>query len=441
MSLINQSKKFCGLLLIAICALMSCGCSSDKEADLLPGSIYGLAIDAETAEPMRGTEVELYKSDSGALLLKTVTYDDGHFEFKDLQPGYYKLVVNAEGYEKEKYGVEVETARIARADMQLKKLETYMTVTTVRTDARSNGTVSFYGLQDCQYYGYDCTECGFIYGQNSNLTVENGTIVKTQIINKTNGYNMTTEVKGLTTGKWYVMAYAKNKVGIALGNVLSFEISGNPEVLTLDIKNITESTATLNGRIVYEGDPKYTEKGFVYSSSFPSPTVDDPESATSKVIVNGSGKDFSANISNLTKDKTYYVRAYATGSTETVYGAAISFVATSYIPYIIIDNIAVQLSDLSNGTNLASAKDICSQSRVGGFSDWRLPTLGELSLIYANKDKIKGFADDLYWSSTFSCSLVTGDYYFALDFGTGKTSDPRKDAFCRVRAVRTITDK
>ena len=31
---------------------------------------------------------------------------------------------------------------------------------------------------------------------------------------------------------------------------------------------------------------------------------------------------------------------------------------------------------------------------------WRLPTKDELNMMYENKDKIGGFADNFYWSST-----------------------------------------
>lgn len=434
MNLKKQFGKYCGLLLIAISSIISYGCSNDSDEVSQPGSIYGLVTDAKTAEPIRSAGVELYKYDTEALLLKTVTFDDGHFEFQDLRPGEYVIALVAEGYYNDAFYVEVEPARVARADMQLEKMETNMTVATIKADAKSNGTVSLYGYETYHYSGYNSKERGFIYGQNSNLTAENGTTVKAQSVPKTDGYNMTAEVKGLQKGKWYVKAYAKNKVGTAFGEIISFEVSGSPEVATLDVQNITESTATFNGRIIFDGDPKYTEKGFVYSSSFPNPTVDDAASATSKVIVTGSSKEFSANISNLKKDKTYYVRAYAKGSSETVYGATVSFVATSFVPYVIIDNIAVQLSDLSHGTDHSSAKDICSQSRVGGFSDWRLPTIGELSLIYANKDKIKGFAEAYYWSSTIYGSTS----YYALTFETGRTEYWTYKSSLRVRAVRTI---
>lgn len=417
------------IMVILLVGVTMISCSKDEPKNTKTGSIYGMVTDSDTGEPMRATGVELYYY--GSLLLKTVTYDDGHFEFESLKAGDYELKVAASGYEDEFYNVVVERGRTARADMQLRKLDTYMTVRTEGVEAHTGGTAVFKGDYTYKYNGYDPDEYGFIYGQNPNLSINSGTTVKSDS-------KMTVEVTGLQKGVWYVRAYAKNKVGYAFGNVLKFEISGNPEVSTQAVSNITDDTATLNGLIVYNGDPEYTEKGFVYSSSFPNPTIDDPQSATTTVVVSGKSKEFSANIADLVKDKTYYVRAYAKGSVETVYGTTVSFVATSYIPYVIIDNIAVQLSDLSQGTNFSSANDICSNSRVGGFSDWRLPTLGELSLMYANKAKIKGFADDLYWSSTFSRSLVTGIYYFALNFLNGKTDDPRIDSYCRVRAVRTI---
>ena len=69
---------------------VSCAKSEVGDEDKL-GSIYGIVTKLGTAEPMKAVGVELYKkgtsSSKDALLLKTVTFDDGHFEFKDLNPG------------------------------------------------------------------------------------------------------------------------------------------------------------------------------------------------------------------------------------------------------------------------------------------------------------------------------------------------------------------
>lgn len=422
-------KKLLMALVMLTCMVVA-SCSSDESGSDMRGSIYGVVTVSDTAEPMRATGVELYKDDSGALLLKTVTYDDGHFEFEDLQPGYYDLRVDADGYEEEIFYVEVEAGRTARADMRLKRLNTGMTVKTDGVTAHNNGTVEFKGSYS--WASYSPQECGFIYGQNRELTKENGVTVRTE-------RDMKATVSGLEAGKWYVMAYAKNYIGYAFGSILSFEISGYPEVTTKAVTNITDNSATLNGVIDYAGNPEYTEKGFVYSSSFPNPTVDDPQSATTNVVVSGKSKDFSANIANLTTGKKYYVRAYVKNASQTVYGSTVNFVAESPKPYYVIDNLAVQLSDLSRGVNWDSAKELCEQSRVGGFSDWRLPTIGELSLIYTKKNEIGGFGTGYYWSSTlYGYSYNDYPEYKAIYFYNGNNDYQICGNSCSVRAVRTV---
>lgn len=411
-------------------------CTSD-EADE-HGSIYGMVSVSGTAEPMRGIGVELYKSmidypssflGDYSLLLKTVTYDDGHFEFTDLMPGFYKLVVDAEGYETSQYSVEVEVGRTARADMQLTRLNTYMTVRTLAaTDVKGdratlNGSYSYTNYKNPK-------EVGFVYSTSS--IPQNGG--KTITASLETPYSVL--VSGLQKGKYYYQAYAKNDIGIAYGEVSSFDISGQPSVTTLMPTNLTATTATLNARIDYEGDPAYTERGFVYSSSFPNPSVDDPETATTKVIISGTSQEYSANIAGLTENASYHVRAYAKNGDGVVYGESITFSAREEAPYIIIDGLAIQLSDLSSSSNHTAAKNMCSQSRVGGFSDWRLPTIGELATIYANKDKIKALASDWYWSDTQVSS--GSSYYFQMYLGNGSTVSEHSSDFGRVRAVRTV---
>ena len=47
-----------------------------------------------------------------------------------------------------------------------------------------------------------------------------------------------------------------------------------------------------------------------------------------------------------------------------------------------------------------SAKTACAKLVLNGYSDWRLPTKEELNQIYQNKDKIGGFVNYNYWSSS-----------------------------------------
>jgi hypothetical protein len=192
----------------------------------------------------------------------------------------------------------------------------------------------------------------------------------------------------------------------------------------------------LNGRIEKKGEPAYTERGFVYSSTFQNPSIDDDDSW--KKIVSGTSMDFSANVSGLTAEVTYYVRAYATNNNGTVYGESVSFKPTTVKDYIVLqsEGIMVQTNDISSGADWTTANNLCKSSRVGGYSDWRLPTRGELNALYDNRTTIGGFSNTQYWSCDYHGSYYY--YYYAKDFSTGNISYYGDGSSFRVRAVRTL---
>ena len=310
--------------------LGSCIKSEEGDEDKL-GSIYGIVTELGTAEPMKAVGVELYEA--GSLLLKTVTFDDGHFEFSDLNPGSYQVKVVADGYEQTEEGnVTVEAGRQARIDLQVKKLvfKNHMVVRTIEaTTSSSQATLKGEYLYDAAEYAP--SEVGFVYATQNNPK-EGGTLVKGKVDNVTKSFSAS--IDGLSKGTYFVQAYAKNKVGTEYGEVRSFIISLVPAVTTLDPTNVLAETATLNGRIDVVGDPAYKERGFVYSKSFNMPTIDDPANATTKVPVPGQNKEFSANVSSLTEHSTYYVRAYATYEGGTSYGEVKTFKPAALLPIV-----------------------------------------------------------------------------------------------------------
>ena len=316
--------------------LGSCAKSEEGDEDKL-GSIYGIVTELGTAEPMKAIGVELYKKDASsskeALLLKTVTFDDGHFEFKDLKPENYQVKIVADGYEQTEEGnVTVEAGRQARIDLQVRKLvfKNHMVVRTLEATISSNqATLKGEYLYDAAEYAP--SEVGFVYATQNNPK-EGGKLVKGKVDNVTKSFSAS--IDGLSKGTYFVQAYAKNKVGTEYGEVRSFIISLVPAVTTLDPTNVLAETATLNGRIDVVGDPAYKERGFVYSKSFNMPTVDDPANATTKVPVSGQNKEFSANVSSLTEHSTYYVRAYATYEGGTSYGEVKTFKPAALLPVV-----------------------------------------------------------------------------------------------------------
>jgi len=101
-------------------AMLICSCTKDKENS--SGSIYGTITDKATGEPMRSAGVELHQDNN--LLTKTVTGNEGNYEFQDLSDGQYTLKVTVHGYQDIEYSVLVASGKSARADMQLEKRDT-----------------------------------------------------------------------------------------------------------------------------------------------------------------------------------------------------------------------------------------------------------------------------------------------------------------------------
>jgi hypothetical protein len=100
-----------------------------------------------------------------------------------------------------------------------------------------------------------------------------------------------------------------------------------------------------------------------------------------------------------------------------------------------IGNLEIAEFDFPDVMTLDEAKAACAKLGKG----WRLPTKIELNILYLNRAKIGGFADDLaypyYWSST----KWEGDYgAWYQNFVYGSQYSQRKIAQNYVRAVRSF---
>lgn len=76
--------------------------------------------------------------------------------------------------------------------------------------------------------------------------------------------------------------------------------------------------------------------------------------------------------------------------------------------YIEINTTGVPVGDgKSNTTTIIDsqgvgnyAASICDQLILNGYSDWFLPSINELRILYQKRDLIGGFVNGYYWSST-----------------------------------------
>ncbi|MFP5042936.1 DUF1566 domain-containing protein [Parasediminibacterium sp. JCM 36343] len=229
-----------------------------------------------------------------------------------------------------------------------------------------------------------------------------------------------------------------------------------PSLETSAASNILINSAQSGGNITSDGGAAITARGVCYDTS-PNPTT-----SFSLKTNDGIGTGiFPSIITGLLPNTTYYVRAYAKNSNGLSYGTQISFTTknapitpninigdTAYggiiieLDYAKQHGIVVAPSDqsrstawnpnsgsdasyhptitgaifagegsggtntdkiiavLGNGNNAAS---ICRNYRGGGFSDWYLPSINELELIYLNNNVVGGIQGaTIYWSSTES---------------------------------------
>lgn len=414
-------KKLLSAILIAVCCY---GCTKDGDST---GSIYGVVTVKSTAEPMRATGVELY-TETEELLLKTVTYDDGHYEFTELNAGHYQLKVVAEGYADAEYNVVVEAGRQARADMQLELSETFMVVRTL--DAYVHGDdVVFYGYASWDVSNHKPHELGFIYSSNPN-PINSGTKVKAN-------ESFNAPINDLAKGNYYVVAYAINNIGTTYGEVRSFEITGAPAVSTLATTNITKSSVTLNGRVDYQGNPVFTERGFVYSYASNNPLPHDNLSTTIKKVVPGTNAVYSLDL-NLEPGRVCFARAYIMNEAWISWGEAFS--VTGYV-LLESNGIMVQTSDIkTERLNSYDLAHLCASSNLAGYTDWRLPTMNELYAIYNQRNTIGGFRTDLY-DSTYCAYRYRADVadYSGVEFSSGGYHTIVEGGnFYYARCVRTI---
>ena len=97
-----------------------------------------------------------------------------------------------------------------------------------------------------------------------------------------------------------------------------------PTVTTAALTNITTTSATAGGTITSDGGSVITASGVVLSRSKPTPTLTD--TVVTNTVTTGS---FTANITGLEFNRTYYIRAYATNAIGTSYGDVVTLNTTN----------------------------------------------------------------------------------------------------------------
>jgi uncharacterized protein (TIGR02145 family) len=190
------------------------------------------------------------------------------------------------------------------------------------------------------------------------------------------------------------------------------ENSEIPTLTTFTVENISSSMASSGGLIINDGGSPVTQRGVVWNTS-PNPTT------ANNSTNNGNGPgSFTGNLTGLTANTTYYVRAYATNSAGTAYGNQQIF--TTVNNGVIITNPGAGVT--YNGHTYSSVV-------LGNGQEWMSENLKTEN--YRNGDPILTGLDDASWSSTTSGAYVIYNNDMANNVIYGKlynwyaVADPR----------------
>ena len=311
--------------------LLVCGMYQACAPEELPGSIYGTVVDKATGEPIKSAGVEL--SPSG---LKTVTGSEGQFEFTELDPGKYTLIITKTGYmDGVSHTIEVKPGQQAKGDVQIEKLPPALKV--VDDNRQEISTLDFGsaiddvarsfslfndGVESLEWQITTTAEWIKSVSKKEGVLSAGATqslIVTIDRVKLSSGENTTTVHITSNNGSKQLTITATNSTVLATLN-------------TLAATNVKTTTATLNGEILTDGSPKYSERGFVYSESS-MPTLGSCIQKITSTLTDS--KTYSATVSGLTKGKTYYVRAYAINAGKEAYSTnEVSFTPSDALPQV-----------------------------------------------------------------------------------------------------------
>jgi hypothetical protein len=281
---------------------------------------------------------------------------------------------------------------------------------------------------------------------------------------------LTTVFTGLTS--------ANIKSGVTIGGITGTYGAGGmlpPTLTTTAVSNVTDTTASSGGNISTDGGSAVTARGVCWN------TTGSPTTAESKTTDGAGTGSFTSSLTGLTATTTYYVRAYATNSVGTAYGDQVSFTTTSASAYAIgqsygggiifyvdgsgVHGLIAAASDQSTGIAWGSigvvtgatgtavgtgqanttaivnkygagsyAAKLCDDLVLNSYSDWFLPSEGELQLMGTNlkQQGLGGFSDESYWSSTENSDNAARAVYLTDNY----TLSAYKTNTRYVRAVR-----
>ncbi len=259
-------------------------------------------------------------------------------------------------------------------------------------------------------------------------------------------------INGLSkTTKYNARAYVKTSSdNIFYGDVKQFTTTEEillPSLVNVTISNIQTTSATFISKIESNGNGTITECGFCYSTQ-PKPSV---ENGT-KVICDPASSELGKNVTGLTDNTQYYVRAYARNAAGIAYSEEVSFTTLAITPpvlsHVTAENIgrttayvSATITDTGNAsitecgfcwaTNpYPTVYDNKVSCEVGTSFKTKLQNLPLLTTVYvrayAINSKGTGYSEDVSFTTSDTDVDIWDGVSVATKFdgGMGTESDP-----------------
>ncbi len=216
------------------------------------------------------------------------------------------------------------------------------------------------------------TERGFCYGTNSKPEKDAANTICEAAAGA--GSNFLLAIADLEDStRYYVRSYIENgKHAIQYSDIVNFStLSGIPSVSIGTVTNVSYNKATLNGSVLKQGMPSYTERGFCYG------TNSKPEKNGFSTIceaVAGTGLNFPLAVSDLEDDTKYYVRSYIDNGKHAIqYSDTVSFNTPSGVPIVsspTVSSVSHDRATLQANINFPGSPSYLGNNGERGFCVW-----------------------------------------------------------------------
>ena len=305
-------KRILHLLLCPTLMLFLAACSGSDPVDTT-GSIAGTVYDADQSDlPLKGVQVTITGHETS--ITKT-TDAQGKYAFNDIEIGQYTVQASLQDYATQTTTVYVSVGQQRQQDFHLRRsssklvvrnqqLDFGLTTTQMGLDIENAGQalMQWEVIEDLDWL--ECTRSGQVRaGDKATITV-------------------TVNRSGKSYGDYNGSFVISTTDGGSQSIRVTMSVGGGgdeslPQVSMLGVDNETDVSAHFTGAVVSIGKSRVTRHGFVWDVES-NPSIE-KGSSYQNLGTTDEAKEFSYTPPDLEPNTTYFVRAFATNSTGTVY--------------------------------------------------------------------------------------------------------------------------